>query len=159
MTYFDHDFKKYPELTNAELETMRLISPHPQLEEDFYAEVVKVHDGDTITLKTDSRDFTFPLRFLDIDAPELSTGIPGLAAKEYVEKRLLGQEVKIIIDRRNRVGKYGRLLGRVLHAGTIVNDDEIRLGLAKPFSQRYEDQFPDMNRVFMYPGFKEAQIA
>ena len=71
---FVHDYKAFPELTNAQLQTMQFSSPHPQITEDFTAEVVKVHDADTIRLRTDFRDFDFPLRLLDIDAPELNEG-------------------------------------------------------------------------------------
>ena len=66
---FEHDFHEYPELTNAQMAQHQFSSPHEQITSDFRAEVVRVHDGDTITLRTGFRDFDFPLRLLDIDAP------------------------------------------------------------------------------------------
>ena len=42
-----HDYDKYPELTNRQLETMAFTSPHEQIISDFRGMVVKVHDGDT----------------------------------------------------------------------------------------------------------------
>ena len=86
---FDHDFKKFPELTKAQLELFALTSPHLQLTEDFFATVVKVHDGDTVTLRIPERDFDFPLRFLDIDAPEMNDG--GEVARDWLSDQVLGQ--------------------------------------------------------------------
>jgi len=145
----DHDYKNYPELTNTQIEEYGFMSPHKQITEDFYAIVVKVHDGDTITLRYDFRDFDFPLRLLGIDAPELNTGEPGQRARDYVKERCEGEEVEIKIDKDNRVGKYGRLLGRVIHSGTDVGEDELRLGLAWTFDRRLEGELPNMNKELM----------
>ena len=141
-----HDYKKYPELTNKQLDIEGFMSPHRQITEDFEAEVVKVHDGDTITLRANFRDFDFPLRFLGIDAPELNAG--GEKAREWLKGRILGQKVNIIIDRAQRVGKYGRLLGRVIHSGLDVGEEELMLGLAQRFEQRREGAIPDLNKTF-----------
>ena len=102
---FEHDYKRFPELTNTELQTMGFSSPHTQYTEDFVATVVRVHDGDTITLQTEDRDFDFPLRFLDIDSPEMSEG--GEEARDWLRNRILGEKVDIIINKQRRVGKYG----------------------------------------------------
>ena len=142
----EHDFAKYPELTNPQLQEMPFSSPHVQITDDFYAKVVKIHDGDTITVETDFRDFKFPIRFLDIDAPELNTGTPGEKARDYVKARLLNEQVQIRIDQKNRVDKYGRLLGRIFHRGTDVGTDELMLGLASPFNRRREGEIPSFNK-------------
>ena len=65
------DFVRFPELTNAQMGLYYFDSPHKQIGEDFFATVVNVHDGDTIRVKTDFRDFTFPIRFSNILAAEL----------------------------------------------------------------------------------------
>lgn len=139
-----HDFKKFPELTNAQLQVMPFASPHEQITADFTADVVAVHDGDTIRLETDFRDFNFPLRLLDIDAPEMNAG--GKDAREWLRGRILEQVVYVLIDHNNRVDKWGRLLGRVLHRGMDVGEEELRNGLATPFSRRREGQIPDVNK-------------
>ena len=87
----EHDFKKFPELTNRQLEEMQFDSPHRQITANFGADVVKVHDGDTITLRTDFRDFDFPLRFLDIDALELGEG--GEETRDWLKIRLLKESI------------------------------------------------------------------
>ena len=120
---YDHDYQKYPELSNTELQVLQFSSPHTQIVEDFEAKVVKVYDGDTITLRATFRDFDFRLRFLDIDAPEMNAG--GNIARDWLISRILGKVVNVLIDKTNRVGKYGRLLGKVLYNGTIVSEEMI----------------------------------
>jgi len=141
-----HNFKKYPELSNRQIQEDPFLSPHKQITEDFEAVVVKVHDGDTITLRATFRDFDFPLRLMGIDAPELNAG--GEEAKEWLEKRLLNQAVQVIINKYQRVDKYGRLLGKIIHAGLDVGEEEILLGLAVPFTRRREGEIPDLNKIF-----------
>lgn len=145
-TSFEHDYTNFPELTNTQLEVLRFTSPHHQITEDFDALVVKVHDGDTITLRTSFRDFDFPLRFLDIDAPELSEG--GQEARDFVKGRIEGENVRVLIDRNQRVGKYGRLLGKVLHMGTIVSEDLLRLGLTQEFGKKDAHKLPKLDKIF-----------
>lgn len=141
---FEHDYNKYPELRNSEIEVLQFTSPHKQITEDFEAVVVKVHDGDTITLQTDFRDFKFPLRFLGIDAPEMNAG--GEVARDWLKNRILNQTIKVLIDRKNRVGKYGRLLGKVFYGGMDIGEEEIRLGLATTFDNRRETELPNLNK-------------
>lgn len=143
---FEHDFRKNPELSNAQLAEYGLLSPHKQYTEDFLAVVERVHDGDTVTLATPERDFTFPLRLLDIDAPELSEG--GDVARDYLKSRVLGKEVYVLIDRNNRVGKYGRLLGHVLASGVDVGEEMLGIGLVKEFGFKKEGEPEPVDRIF-----------
>ena len=141
---FEHDYKNFPELSKAQLEEFQFTSPHKQITEDFEAVVVKVHDGDTVTLRTDFRDFDFPLRFLDIDAPELNEG--GQEAEEWLNALLLNKNVKILINPYNRVGKYGRLLGKVLFNGLDVGEEMLHLALVKPFGSKKEGHVPNISK-------------
>lgn len=140
-----HDFNRFPELTNSQMNVYYFESPHKQILEDFRATVVKVHDGDTITLRTDFRDFDFPLRFLNTNAPEMSEG--GQEAKSWLEDKILNEEVEILIDKNQRVGKWGRLLGQVFHRGMNVNEESIRAGKATSFDDREEGMLPDLNKM------------
>jgi endonuclease YncB( thermonuclease family) len=142
----EHDYKNYPELTNTQLAEFGLESPHVQITEDFDAVVVKVHDGDTITLKTNFRDFTFPLRFLKIDAPELNAG--GDVARDWLKGQIEGQEVHITINPDNRVEKYGRLLGNVISRGIDMGETELRLGYAVEYGKKLEGEVLDINKIF-----------
>jgi len=120
-------------------------SPHKQIMDDFDAEVKKVTDGDTIRVKTDFRDFDFPIRLNSIDAPELNEE-GGKEAKEWLKQQIENEEVKILIDKDNRVDKWGRLLGDVQHNGLQMEQAMLRLGLAKKFNRRSEGEIPKIQR-------------
>jgi len=142
-----HDFKKFPELTNTQMQEWYFLSPHKQINEDFVARVIKVHDGDTITLNWAERDFNFPIRFINIAAPELNE-IGGKEAQSWLESQILKQEVEIKINNANRVDKWGRLLGNVLFNGLDLGETEIHLGLALPWSQVSEQNpIPNINQI------------
>jgi len=128
----EHDFKKFPELTNNQMKTFYFDSPHKQITQDFIAKVIGVHDGDTIRVKTDFRNFSFPIRFLGTDAPELDEE-GGKESQSWLENQILGEEVQILIDPSNRVEKWGRLLGEVLFQGMNFNELSILLNYARKF--------------------------
>lgn len=145
---FEHDYKEFPELTNKQISEFGFTSPHKQFTEDFRAVCVKVIDGDTITLRSDERDFDFPLRLLNIDAPEMSEG--GEDAREFLRGQIEGEEVEIKINTHNRVGKFGRLLGNVQASGLDMGEALVRLGYAVPFGQKGVNEVPDLNKVLRF---------
>ena len=142
----EHDFKRFPELTNSEIDEFGFLSPHEQITSDFVGLVVKVSDGDTVRLRVGFRDFDFPLRFSSVDAPELSTGSSGQEARDFLKELILGELVDVRIDRFNRVEKYGRLLGDVVVGGLNVGEVMVYLGFAVPFGLRRDGSLPDLNR-------------
>lgn len=141
----EHDYEKFPELTNKQLEQEGFNSPHKQLTEDFQATIVRVHDGDTFTLRISERDFDFPVRLLDIDTKEIGEG--GEEAQAWAESRLKDEEVQIKINKKNRVDKYGRLLGKVVHQGADIGETQLRMGLAVKFTERNEHKFPNLGQI------------
>ena len=141
----EHDFKNFPELTKKQIDEFGFLSPHKQITEDFEAVVVKVHDGDTITLRAEFRDFDFPLRFLEIDAPEMNAG--GEEARDWLKERILGLKVAIQINIENKVDKYGRLLGWVFDNGLNVGDEMLRMGLVTTFENRREGQLVPIGKL------------
>ncbi len=143
---FEHDYKNFPELTNSQLSEFGFCSPHTQIVSDFEAKVVKVHDGDTLTLDTSFRDFNFPLRLLDIDAPELNAG--GEVARDWLKNLVEGSLVSVKIDFNNRVGKYGRLLGKIVFNGLDVGQEMLFLGLVVPFGRKNEGGVPLLSKLF-----------
>ncbi len=132
-----HDFKRFPELTNSQMIHYYFESPHKQITQDFVGKVVKVTDGDTIRVTTDFRDFSFPIRFMDTDSPEIDT-LEGQKAQKWLEKLILGEEIQILIDPQNRVEKWGRLLGEVLFQGMNLN----KLSILFNYAVRFEDAPP-----------------
>jgi len=138
-----HDFKKFPELTNSQLQ-QHMVSPHHQITENIFVDVIKVIDGDTIRVHWEKRDFNFPVRFLGTNAPEMSEG--GQESKEYLEGVILDEEIELIIDKKQRVGKYGRLLAKIKSLGMDVGNMMIRLGYATTFEGRNQNKIPDLNK-------------
>ena len=142
----EHDFKKFPELANSQIDLFYFESPHKQILEDFRAKVIKVVDGDTVRLEWDERDFDFPLRLLNIQAPELGED-GGDEARKWLEGKLLGEEVDILIDKSNRVEKWGRLLGTIMFNGMDIAEEEINLGLATSWDRRNENKIPTLDEL------------
>ena len=140
-----HDFKNFPELTNRQMQFYYFDSPHKQIVEDFDGQVTRVVDGDTVIMKWQERDFEFPVRFVETAAPELKEK-GGKESKEWLRKTVEGHIVRVKVDRNNRVGKFGRLLGRLLSGGVDINEESIRSGHARPFNQREELKFPDFKK-------------
>ena len=142
----EHDFVKYPELRpGEEMDTFYFQSPHKQITEDFRATVMKVHDGDTVTLRWNDRNFDFPMRLSIINAPELNEE-GGHEARDYLESKILFSEVDVKINPDNRVEKWGRLLGQVVFNGIDMGEELMNLGMAVPFERRNEDKLPNLDK-------------
>lgn len=133
-----HDFKNFPELTNSQMEIYYFESPHKQITSDFDAKVVKVIDGDTIRVFWEERDFDFPVRLLDIDAPEIDTP-RGVKSQKWLEDLILGKDILVQIDEKQRVDKWGRLLGKIISEGLPINELSMLLGFSIPFERREEN--------------------
>lgn len=127
-----HDFKNFPELTNNQMQFYYFESPHKQINEGFIGEVVKVIDGDTVRIKTDFRDFDFPIRMSRIAAPETDEK-GGIKSQQWLEDMVLGQEIYVKINPRNRVGKWGRLLGEIILGGMNLNQMSMDMGYSVEF--------------------------
>ena len=132
-----HDFKRFPELTNNQMQFYYFQSPHRQITENFSATVVKVTDGDTIRVEWDGRDFDFPVRFLDNAAPELDEK-GGTKSQKWLEKRILGKDIEVRINPDARVEKWGRLLGAIYESGLDVGKESVDMGFSVPWARRNE---------------------
>ena len=129
-----HDFKLFPELTNSQMQFYYLDSPHRQITEDFTGEVVKITDGDTIHVKWSEREKPIVVRFIDTDAPDIDEE-GGLESQAWLAEQIMGEEVNILIEPKLRVGKWGRIIGRVIHMGIDINSSSIDNGFAVPFTR------------------------
>jgi len=141
-----HDFKKFPELTNSQMEIYYFESPHKQITQDFTAKCVKVHDGDTLTVQWSERLFLFPVRFIDIAAPELGTE-GGLESQLWLQEQALGRELDIRINPDNRVDKWGRLLGRVYCGGLNLGQLSVINGKSVAWENLHEGEILDSIRL------------
>lgn len=140
-----HNFKDFPELTNNQMTIYYFESPHKQITDDFTARVVKVTDGDTIKVEWRDRDFNFPIRFANIAAPE-SKEAGGIESRDWLANRILGKEVEVVIDNKNRVGKWGRLLGLIMEGGQDIGEESIFMGHSVEWGARSEGKIPDIGK-------------
>ena len=138
----EHDFKRFPELTNAQMGLYYFDSPHKQIAEDFWAKVVRVKDGDTIQVKTDFRNFDFPIRFSNILAAELNEK-GGIESQKWLSSQILNEEVEIIVNPKNRVEKWGRLLGQVRHRGFDIGELSIQNNKSTNLEEQ-KDPLPEL---------------
>jgi len=123
-------------------------SPHRQITEDFEAYVIKVTDGDTIRVVWGERDFDFPIRLSDIQAPE--RGETGWEApRDHLITHIFKKKVLIQIDPGNRVSRWGRILGRIIANGIDINEDMVQRGIVK----RWEDR--DVGELLPLEAFLE----
>ena len=134
-----HDFKRFPELTNSQMQIYYFESPHKQIVEPIMVKVVKVTDGDTIRVLWAERDFNFPVRFAELAAPELDER-GGLASQSWLENQILGKEVEIL-PTKSRVEKWGRLLANVIFLGMDMSALSVDTGHAVSWKDREVDRW------------------
>jgi len=120
-------------------------SPHQQIAEDFDARVLRVVDGDTVRLEVGFRNFDFPLRLSNLLAPELNEA-GGVRSRNRLRSLIEGKLVEEIVNKANRVGKWGRLLGEVRERGFDIGQQMVQEGFAVSLD---EEQ----------PGIKQLIIA
>ena len=99
----------------------------------YHAEVLKVVDGDTVDVLIDVGFSTFRkerVRLYGINTPETRTKdlkekARGLAAKDYLKKRIADYKGKIIIKTElDNKGKFGRILGVLYSPDSEINLNE-----------------------------------
>lgn len=109
---------------------------------NYNATVVKIYDGDTITVDIDLgfgiKYTNVKLRLYGINTPEIrgEQRSEGLISKEYVVSKLLNQNI-IISTIKDKTGKYGRYLAVVFYKDgenwINLNDELIANGLAEVY--------------------------
>jgi len=104
------------------------------------AQVVSVHDGDTITVRVNGR--SEKIRLVGIDSPELDDGRPeyrraAYEARDYARAQLAGEKVTLESEPRQKDrDRYGRLLRYViLEDGTNFDECMVRKGYAHVFDK------------------------
>ena len=136
-----HDFKRFPELTNSQMQFYYFDSPHKQITENFSAKVVRVIDGDTVRVSWLERDFDFTIRLSNLAAPELNE-VGGEASKKWLENQVLGKQVEVVLSK-SRVEKWGRLLADVMHAGMSMSSLSVVNGHGVSWDERKRGLLPN----------------
>lgn len=94
----------------------------------FSAKVVKVSDGDTITVLTQNKE-SIKVRLYGIDAPETKQDF-GKASKQYLSSLIAGRIVEVKSSGQDR---YGRVLGTIYLGSTDINAKMVENGYAWAF--------------------------
>ena len=89
--------------------------------------VVKVADGDTITIMTPAGKER--IRFLGIDAPEKAQTPWGPRARQFLSDLVMGKDVRVEQDVELR-DRYGRVLGYVYIGNRFANLELVKAGLS-----------------------------
>lgn len=102
----------------------------------YKANVIKVYDGDTITVDIDLGLGIWlhkqSIRLYGIDAPEVrgSEKIEGKKSRDWLREKILGKEI-VLKTIKDKTGKYGRLLGEVWFENENINDLLVEVGMAE----------------------------
>ncbi len=99
----------------------------------YKALVIKVYDGDTITVNIDlGLNVIFrkvKIRLARINAPELKgeQRVEGLKARDFLRELIMGKEITVQTIK-DRKGKYGRYLGEIWvknESGKFINVNDL----------------------------------
>jgi endonuclease YncB( thermonuclease family) len=103
---------------------------------EFTGHVIRVHDGDTVLVKTTERKFS--IRIAGIDAPELAQPF-GVASRDHLAALVLDKDVRIVWHKHD---KYNRRVGKMLLGTTDAALAQLRAGLAWHYKQYAKEQEP-----------------
>jgi endonuclease YncB( thermonuclease family) len=111
--------------------------------ETLTGRVVKVTDGDTLTL-LDASQTQHKIRLAGIDAPE-SRQPWGQRSKAALVALVAGEGVAVDWSKRDR---YGRILGKVIVGGTDAGLAQIKAGLAWWYRRYASEQSPADRAIY-----------
>jgi len=107
---------------------------------EYKARIIRTIDGDTAEAEIDMGFgilYKSKLRFLDYDAPETfrpcceAERVAGTAAKVYLRNRLKLNPEVILRTYKDKKGKYGRILCRILINGEDIIESMKSLNMVK----------------------------
>lgn len=106
----------------------------------FEAQVIRITDGDTLTVRAGEKNFR--VRLHGVDAPERGQAF-GTRAREFLADAVAGKAVALrVLD----VDRYGRLIAEILIGDTNWNLELLRSGMAWHYAE-YDDS----------PAYKAAE--
>jgi endonuclease YncB( thermonuclease family) len=94
---------------------------------DFVGRVVRVSDGDTLTILVERRQV--PVRLDSIDAPELKQAF-GQRARQSLAELCAARTARVI---EKGVDRYGRTIGWIMCDGVDANTEQVKRGMAWVF--------------------------
>ena len=118
------------------------------LAEELVGKVIKVSDGDTVTV-LDSNNQKHKIRLKGIDAPETQQAF-GDTSTQSLAELVYDKEVLVTWDKKD---KYYRILGKVIVDGKDANYIQLKKGLAWYYKQ-YEKDLSDDDKQ----RYSEAEV-
>ena len=112
--------------------------------EELIAKVIKVSDGDTITV-LDNNNQKHKIRLKGIDAPE-SQQMYGDISTQSLTELVYDKEVLVTWDKKD---KYYRILGKVIVDGRDANYEQLKKGLAWYYKQYEKDLSDDDKQRYL----------
>jgi endonuclease YncB( thermonuclease family) len=118
----------------------------PYIPDIQYGKVIKVYDGDTITvaciLKNDKTVYRFPVRLNGIDCPELNSRDidekhVAIIAQDILSNLVMNKFVKLLNVKHD---KYGRILADVYINKTNLSEFMLSKRLAVPYYGKKKKQ-------------------
>ena len=103
--------------------------------ETLHGVVVKIADGDTLTILTSSTE-QVKVRLEGIDTPERKQPY-GYKAKQALEELVLQKDALVEVETKDR---YGRTVGIVFVEGMNINNELVRQGMAWVYRKYSNDQ-------------------
>ena len=107
------------------LQALLLLLSFSLFAEEIVGRVVRVADGDTITVLSTSAT-QHKIRLQGIDAPEKKQAF-GNASRKFLSGLVANREVRVTYAKRDR---YGRILGTVFVDGRDINLEMLKAGFA-----------------------------
>lgn len=102
---------------------------------ELIGKVVKVSDGDTITILTSDKT-QHKIRLNDIDAPEKKQAF-GNKSKDNLAKYIAGKTVTVEYQKKD---KYKRILGTIYYNNTDINLQQVKDGYAWVYKKYSNNQ-------------------
>ena len=102
---------------------------------ELIGKVVKVSDGDTITILTNDKT-QYKIRLNDIDAPEKKQAF-GNKSKDNLAKYIAGKTVKVEYKTKD---KYKRILGTIYYNNIDINLQQVKDGYAWVYKKYSKNQ-------------------
>jgi endonuclease YncB( thermonuclease family) len=118
----------------ARLLLLVLFLAQPAWAEVVVGKVVRVSDGDTLTLLVQQKQLK--VRLVEIDAPESKQAF-GERSRKSLGEICAGEQATVSFSSRD---KYGRVLGRVQCKGIDANSEQVRRGMAWVYDRYVTDR-------------------
>lgn len=116
-----------------------LFTLSPLAQADFTGRVVRVIDGDTVSVLSGNE--MYRVRLNGIDAPE-SKQAYGQRSKQSLIALAAQKNVLVISDKQDR---YGRYLGTLMNGGLNINAQQVEKGMA--WAYRFHGKATDMKML------------